>query len=127
MKPRRSALRALVCSALIFLAASSGHADAVITVINLDGADEGFNDATPAAPIDGNPGTTIGQQRLNVFQAAADAWGKTIGSNVPVLVDASWDALECGEEGTTLGHAGPIVFGRTTHPDDIPGLLMNTW
>lgn len=127
MKPRRSALRALVCSALIFLAASSGHADAVITVINLDGADEGFNDATPAAPIDGNPGTTIGQQRLNVFQAAADAWGETIGSNVPVLVDASWDALECGEEGTTLGHAGPIVFGRTTHPDDIPGLLMNTW
>ena len=73
MKPRRSALRALVCSALIFLAASSGHADAVITVINLDGVDEGFNDPTVVAPVDGNPATTLGQQRLIAFQAAADA------------------------------------------------------
>ena len=45
------------------------------TIVNNDGAGEGFNDTTPVAPIGGNPGTTLGQQRLNVFQAAANVWG----------------------------------------------------
>ena len=28
----------------------------------------GFNDPTPVAPVGGNPGTTLGQQRFNVYQ-----------------------------------------------------------
>ena len=51
---------------------------ATITIVNMDASNEGFNDATPAAPVGGNPGTTIGQQRLNLFQRAADIWGGTV-------------------------------------------------
>ena len=47
------------------LLAAPSHAG--ITIVNMDGAGEGFNDPTPAAPVGGNPGTTIGQQRLNRF------------------------------------------------------------
>ena len=44
---------------------------ATIQIVNLDGAGEGFNDGTAVAPIGGNPGTTRGAQRLNVFNQAA--------------------------------------------------------
>src|SRR5687768_10550815 len=45
-----------------------------ILINNIDSPNQGFNDPTPAAPVGGNPGTTIGQQRLNVFAAAAEIW-----------------------------------------------------
>src|SRR5262249_1199907 len=48
---------------------------ATIVVVNADGPGEGFNDATPVAPVGGNTATTLGGQRLNVFQYAADIWG----------------------------------------------------
>ena len=38
----------------------------------------GFNDPTPAVPVGGNAGTTLGQQRLNAFQSAANIWGATL-------------------------------------------------
>ena len=56
------------------LVAGSARA-AMITVVNLDGPNEGFNDPTPVAQVGGNPGTTLGEQRLIAFQYAADAWG----------------------------------------------------
>ena len=42
---------------------------------------EGFNDPTPAAPVGGNTGTTLGQQRLIAFQHAADIWGAELDTN----------------------------------------------
>jgi len=53
---------ALAATALLASLASSAFASATIVIINLDGPGEGFNDATPAAPVGGNPGTTIGAQ-----------------------------------------------------------------
>src|SRR5262245_50033932 len=44
---------------------------AVIRVLNKDNPGEGFNDPTPVAPVGGNTGTTLGQQRLLAFQHAA--------------------------------------------------------
>src|SRR5688572_9721958 len=38
---------------------------------NQDGEDEGFNDPTPMSPEGGNPGMTLGQLRLNLFNHAA--------------------------------------------------------
>ena len=45
---------------------------AIVTIVNMDGAGEGFNDPTPLAPVGGNTGTTRGAQRLIAFQYAAD-------------------------------------------------------
>ena len=44
---------------------------AQFVIVNADFPGEGFNDPTPAAPVGGNPGTTLGEQRLNVFLRAA--------------------------------------------------------
>jgi hypothetical protein len=61
----------LTSATLLAALASSSFAAATITIINIDGPGEGFNDATAAAPVGGNPGVTIGQQRLLCFQQAA--------------------------------------------------------
>jgi len=89
---------------------------ATFVINNLDGPGEGFNDPTPVAPVGGNPGTTLGQQRLNVFQKAADTWGAAIESNVPVIIQASFDPLSCNSSSAVLGSAGTINIVR-----DFPG------
>src|SRR5215475_14371652 len=48
---------------------------ATMTVINLDGPGEGFNDPSPADPASaagGNSAVTLGDQRLVAFQFAAN-------------------------------------------------------
>lgn len=80
---------------------------ATITIINMDGPNEGFNDPTPAAPVGGNPGTTIGEQRLFVFNHAAGIWGGLLPSSVEILVEAQFDPLECDGSSAVLGSAGP--------------------
>ncbi|MEQ1636616.1 MAG: PA domain-containing protein [Methylococcales bacterium] len=88
------------------------HAAATITIINGDLAGEGFNDPTVVAPVGGNNATTLGQQRLNVFQAAADIWGAQLDSAVPIRIFASMDALTCTASSALLGSAGPITVFR---------------
>ena len=83
---------------------SSAFAGATIQIINLDGAGEGFNDPTPAAPVGGNAGTTLGQQRLIAFQHAADIWGATLDSNQIIRIQAAFNPLAAG----VLGSAGAI-------------------
>lgn len=96
---------------------------ATITIVNLDGANEGFNDPTPATPVGGNSGTTIGQQRLNVFSRAAEIWGARLVSNVPILVEARFDPLSCSESSGVLGSAGP----NTVHINFAGAPVANTW
>jgi hypothetical protein len=96
---------------------------ATFTIINVDGAGEGFNDNTPAVPVGDNPGTTVGEQRLIAFQYAADLWGARIESNIDIRVQASFDELQCNSFGAVLGAAGPKVINR-----DFTGApLQNTW
>lgn len=69
---------ALVCILASLGLADPAHAGATVTVVNNDGAGEGFND--PSAPdadsaTGGNTGATLGAQRLQAFQAAANIWG----------------------------------------------------
>ena len=45
-------------------AALVSHAAATITIVNANEPGVGFNDPTPALPVGGNNGTTLGQQRL---------------------------------------------------------------
>ena len=86
------------------LAAPAPLKAAVITIINQDDPGEGFNETTPATPVGGNPGTTIGEQRLNVFNEAAARWGALLQSSVEIRVQAKFDPLPPG----VLGSAGPI-------------------
>lgn len=92
------------------------NAAATIVIVNGDPAGVGFNDTTPVAPVGGNPGTTLGQQRLNAFQSAANKWGATLTSAVTIRVLATWEALSCTATGAVLGSAGATeVFA------DFPG------
>ena len=81
----------------------------VIEIVNNDGPGEGFNDPTPVTPVAGNPGTTLGDQRLAVFEAAADVWEVLLVSDVTIEVQAQFDDLPCTATSAVLGAAGPIT------------------
>lgn len=85
---------------------------ATIVIVNGDPAGVGFNDATTATPVGGNAGTTLGAQRLNAFQAAANKWGATLTSSVPIRVLATWEALTCTATSAVLGSAGATQVFR---------------
>src|SRR5262249_47345586 len=87
---------------------------ATVTVLNLDGPSEGFNDPSPVAPIGGNNGVTLGQQRLLAFPHAADLWGAVLQSNVPILVDATVDQAQCDATSAIRGSAAPNTVDRDT-------------
>jgi len=102
--------RLLPALALVCLAASAQAA--TITIVNNDDAGEGFNDPTAAAPVGGNSGTTIGQQRLNVFQQAASIWGGLLPSTVQIRVNATFDPLTCSSTSAVLGSCGTTTVWR---------------
>jgi len=116
-------MKRLFLSAILCLATTSAFAGAHLVIRNTNAAGVGFNDTTPATPVGGNSGTTIGQQRLNVFQRAADIWGSLIDSKVDIPVDASFATLDCGANTTVLGQASAtkIVRNFTNAPQ------QNVW
>jgi hypothetical protein len=95
---------------------------ATITIINMDPAGQGLNDPTPAAPVGGNPGTTIGAQRLNVFNQAAQIWGSILPGSVEIRVEASFTALPCTSTSAVLGGAGPMEVWRDFSGAPFPGI-----
>src|SRR2546426_2501539 len=103
--------RACLIAATLAVAARPALA-ATVTIINSDGPGEGFNDSSPATPVGGNPGTTVGAQRLHVFQYAADLWGRMLPGNVQIRVHATFDPLTCGSTFAILGSAGPSTMWR---------------
>src|SRR5687768_15267044 len=107
MKHIPSKFRALLLALVVGLFCSSNaFATATIVIENADAPGVGFNDPAPAAPIGGNTGTTIGQQRLNAFQHAANIWGATLTSGPIITVRARWVPLACANLTGTLGSAG---------------------
>jgi hypothetical protein len=91
------------------------------TIVIQQGA--GFNDPTPVAPVGGNDGTTLGQQRLNAFQFAASIWAATINSNVTIRVQSSWEPRPCTATG---GSGGSSSLGAAFR--NFPGApRQNTW
>jgi hypothetical protein len=123
-----NAKRSLVLFAMMVVLVCSGSAFAggvTITINNLDGPNEGFNDPTPAAPVGGNPGTTKGAQRLYAFQFAANIWGSTLDSPVEIRINAAFNPLGAN----VLGSAGPtFVFSDFAGVGLYPGSeFPNTW
>ena len=102
--------------ALCFAAAGTAQAAATIVINNLNAPGVGFNEATPATPVGGNSGTTIGAQRLIAFTHAANIWGATLTSAVPIVINAQFRPLTCTATSAVLGSAGATqVFA------DFPG------
>jgi hypothetical protein len=100
----RVLLRAAALAAALGL--SLDAAATKITIVNADSAGVGFNDTSPRTPVGGNAGTTLGEQRLNVFKYAAAFWENQLDSPVEIFVRAKFEALTCSATSATLGSAG---------------------
>ena len=112
-KASRPLFSGLLSLALALGANTSALAAATIVIANtVDAPGVGFNDATVVAPVGGNSGTTLGQQRLIAFQAAAAKWGATLDSSVNITIRAQWTALTCTSTSAVLGSAGSIQIFR---------------
>ena len=119
------AFAALGALALLAGASPALAAGTQVIIVNADAPGEGFNDPTPAAPVGGNAGTTVGEQRLIAFQFAANIWGQALDSNVPIFVESSFDPLTCTATSATLGSAGAVSVFADFQGAPQPGLWFS--
>lgn len=138
VRPSSGALARFAAVAILIAAslATAGAARAAtIQIVNLNAPGVGFNDPTPAPPVGGNPGTTLGEQRLIAFQQAADIWGATLDSEVPIRIGASFVPLSCNSTSAVLGAAGATEVwanfpnaprSNTWYPAALAGKLAGT-
>jgi hypothetical protein len=117
LKSMRTLVFAVAGIVLSAAAVSAGPAQFVI--VNVNAAGVGFNDPTPAAPVGGNTGTTLGEQRLIAFSHAAQLWSARLDSAVPIRIRAQFTSLGAG----VLGSAGPVSVVRDFPNAPLPG----TW
>lgn len=108
--------------AAALLVAPAAARAATITIQSVDDPGEGFNDTTAAAPVGGNAGTTLGDQRMNVFKKAAQLWGDALVSVPPIVVAASFAPLACNTNQIMLGQAAFV-----TSRENAPGSPPNMW
>jgi hypothetical protein len=121
-------LTAAVAAALLLMAAPATAGSTVI-LLNGDAPGVGLNDPTPAAPVAGNTGTTVGQQRIISLQHAADIWGSQLDSPVPIVALVSFGPRTCTPTGAVLASAGPWnAYANFPRVGGFPGpVQLNTW
>ncbi len=108
-------LRALWLGTLLVSGAALGGAE--IRIVNGNGSGEGLDDHTPADPVGGNPGTTLGEQRLIAAQYAAALWSATLGNQVPIAIRTEFSDLDCSGGTAVLGAAGPtLLYDSNRYP-----------
>ncbi len=128
--------RYLVALAILTMLLSPGvGAAANFVIVNGDGPGEGLNDTTPATPVGGNTGTTLGAQRLIVLEAVADAWAQRVVSSVDIRILARFNPMgNCNVLGSTSpgtaymnfpGAPVPNVFYHSAIADSITGTDQN--
>jgi uncharacterized repeat protein (TIGR01451 family) len=108
----------------VALLGSSAFGNSVFVIKNSDPPNAGFNDPTPAEPVGGNPGTTVGEQRRIVFEFAAAVWGATLVSPVPITIDASFASLSCSPNSGVLGSSAPMAEFADFPHTPLPGYLF---
>lgn len=115
--------RRLALSGTLALAMAPAAFGATVIIVNADGAGTGLNDPSPRSPVGGNTGTTLGQQRLNVLQRAAEIWAANLVSDVPITIRAITASQFCDATSAVLASAGAATAFR-----DFPGApLAGTW
>lgn len=95
--------RTILLAASLLLAASAFAGTGKMLIINSDAPGVGFNDPKPVEPVGGNPGTTRGAQRYNVYLKAAEKWSAILDMSVDVRVRGSFAALDCTDTSAVLG------------------------
>ena len=105
--------------AVLFGVAGSASAQGRILIFNNNVAGVGFNDPTPATPVGGNPGTTLGLQRQIVFLRAAAIWEAKLHPKNNIEVVAQFTPLGPN----VLGSAGAITVWRDFDGAELP----TTW
>lgn len=119
----RTLLVSGLAAVLLCVLAAPLSAGARLTIVNRDVTPAGFSDPTPVAPVGGNAGTTLGEQRLIALRRAAEIWGSLLDSGVEIRVQVSFSALECEANSAVLASAGPTQILK-----DFPGAaLPATW
>lgn len=108
---------------------------ATVTIINADSPGVGLNDPTARAPEGGNPGTTLGEQRMIALQHAADTWGSKLVSDVPITIQISFADSDfvCAvnpNDFVYLAYSGPTSYYTgnpplPVHPYVYPVALRN--
>ncbi|PVZ69710.1 Ig-like domain-containing protein [Pelagibaculum spongiae] len=98
----RKLFRGLIVSWLLLFSGQLFAANIIIS----QGA--GFTDSTAVSPVGGNSGTTIGQQRLKVFEKAAEMWASNLGVKIDVVVDARFEPQSCSSSQAVLGSASAV-------------------
>ena len=124
MKNNHKHLRLAALATLAgILSAPAAQAAATFTIINVNAAGVGFNAPTAVAPVGGNPGTTLGEQRLFAFTWAVSKWAATLDSTVNIRMEASFVALACNATQAVLGSAGAL----TVHGNFPNAPILETW
>jgi hypothetical protein len=111
--------RVVSAALLLILAALPLRAGEIFVDFYAVAPNTGFFDPTPAAPVGGNPGTTLGEQRRLVFLQAAALWTEVLKPKQDIYVAAQFEPLAAG----VLGAAGAQFIWS-----NFPGAeRANTW
>jgi len=87
-----------------------------VEIISLDPPGVGFTDPRPFGGAPGNPATTLGEARVNTFNAVLGAWASNLQSAVDIQVLVTWVPLFCSPtQGAVLAGAGTtFIFNDNT-------------
>jgi hypothetical protein len=125
--PRHIATAVLALVPVGYAAAANGPVEVPGTSFVINVVDPipllGFSDETPVAPVGGNPGTTIGEQRLEAYKRAAEIWQDTLAIDVRVVLQATFVPLSCDASSGVLGAAGANTVFRDFDGPSFP----RTW
>jgi hypothetical protein len=95
-------------------------------VFDLDPPGTGFTDPRPFPGAPGNAATTLGEARVNLFEAVLGAWGTALSSDTPVDVLVTWQPLPCAPGlGAALAGAAPLFVVSADEPGALP--FTDTW
>ena len=115
-------LSRIVTSLMLCCICASSYATTIV-LDNQDDPGEGLNDTTPAAPVGGNNGTTVGEQRTIVFEYASQLLEGVIDASIPIVIAAQFNPLSCSTGSGTIGSAG--ANGWYVNPPGAP--ISNTY
>jgi PA domain len=107
----------------VFATTASADPQAQIVLVNLNAPGVGLNDSTPVAPVGGNTGTTLGQQRQNVLARAASLWARNLKSHATVRIQVVFAARACTATGAVLASAGALAADLNFKHSKLP----DTW
>lgn len=94
-----------------------------------------FSNTTKVLPVGGNMGSTLGEQRREVFKRVGKIWGSKINSNNEIVVAVEAKHFGCDPGGYALAAAGPTSFSvnfahapfkNTLYPIALANTLANT-